>query len=99
VLEPVADGGFSHCGSCYNTSQSGSCGALLSTAAAAGLAAGILALIIIAAIVACALLAAGSSKAGLEFYKKYHTKIGDTHANPMYQDKKMGGENPLYEQK
>jgi len=81
----------------YYTS-SGDCALALTTSAVAGITTGVIVAIIIVIVVVLALVC-GGSYAGYKYWSKYRSKLGATSSNPLYQEGKGQGTNPLYEQK
>jgi len=50
-------------------------------------------IIVIIIVIACL---AGGGYAGYKYWSQYRAKLGAASSNPLYEDKKMGGENPLF---
>jgi hypothetical protein len=96
-LEAIPGRNLDKCGVCDGDGST--CGETLSTAAVAGLSAGILAVIIIAAVAVCVALGIFGGKKGYDIWMRNQGGMGGAHKNPLYKDHGLSGTNPLHEAK
>jgi hypothetical protein len=93
-LEALPGHALDKCGVCDGNGST--CGGQLSTAAVAGLSAGILALIIIAAVAVCVALGIFGGKKGYDIWLRNQNGMGGAQKSPLYQDNNLSGTSPLY---
>jgi len=93
-VELVPGAVIDNCGVCNGDGST--CAFGLSTGAAVGIGAGVLAAIIIAAVVVLAAVGIFGGKKGYDVWLANRGKMQGANTNPLYTDKGLTGQNPLY---